>query len=224
MIHPSAQIDPAARIGKDVSIGAFCVIGADVEIGDGTVIGPTWSSTAPRASAARTASTPSRRWAATRRTRSSTNESAELIIGDRNLIREFVTFNRGTEDGGGVTRIGNDNWIMAYVHIAHDCIVGNNAVSPTQHHWRDTSPWRTTSSSAASPWFTSSARLARTPSPRWAVLINRDVPPLSSPSPAPMPEPRGINSEGLKRCGFRQRAHPVDQARLPHHPSPGWAG
>ena len=128
MIHPTAVIDPAARLGSNVSVGAYSVIGADVEVGDETWIGPHVVIEGPTR-----IGRDNRIWqfasiGAAPQDKKFHGETSLLEIGDRNVIREFVTFNRGTEDGGGVTRIGNDNWLMAYVHLAHDCIVGNNVI------------------------------------------------------------------------------------------------
>jgi UDP-N-acetylglucosamine acyltransferase len=128
MIHPQAIIDPSARIADDVSIGPFCVIGADVEIDSGTTVashvvinGPTkigkdneifqFASIGEKPQDLKF-----------------DNEPTELIVGDRNRIREYVTLHRGTPSGGNVTKIGNDNLLMANVHVAHDCIVGNNVI------------------------------------------------------------------------------------------------
>jgi UDP-N-acetylglucosamine acyltransferase len=128
MIHPQAIIDPSARIADDVSIGPFCVIGADVEIDSGTSVashvvinGPTkigkdneifqFASIGEKPQDLKF-----------------DDEPTELIVGDRNRIREYVTLHRGTPSGGNVTKIGNDNLLMANVHVAHDCIVGNNVI------------------------------------------------------------------------------------------------
>lgn len=128
MIHPQAIVDPGARIGKGVQIGAFSVIGAGVEIGDDTWIGPHVVINGP-----------------TRIGRENRiyqfcsigegpqhlgykNEPTRLEIGDRNIIREYCTLNRGTVGGGGVTSLGHDNFIMAYCHVAHDCHVGNRTI------------------------------------------------------------------------------------------------
>ena len=128
MIHPTALIDPSAIIGANVSIGAYSVIGAEVEIGEGTVIGPHVVIEGPtrigrdnriNQFASLGGDPQDKKWQ---------GERTELVIGDRNLIREFTTINRGTGDGGAITRLGNDNWVLAYVHIAHDCQIGNNVV------------------------------------------------------------------------------------------------
>jgi UDP-N-acetylglucosamine acyltransferase len=120
-IHPTAVVHPLARIGRDVEIGPYCVIGADVTIGDRTRIGPqvvvegvtrigTDNLIVGQASLGGPPQDLSYR-----------GEATELEIGDRNTIREFVTINRGTVKGGGVTRVGSDNMLMACCHVAHDC-------------------------------------------------------------------------------------------------------
>ncbi|MFZ2237361.1 MAG: acyl-ACP--UDP-N-acetylglucosamine O-acyltransferase, partial [Dokdonella sp.] len=126
MIHPTAIIDPAARLGNDVSIGAYSIVAANVEIGDNTWVGPHVVIDGPTRIGRDNRIYQFASIGADPQDKKYHGEKATLEIGDRNLIREFVTFNRGTEDGIGVTRIGSDNWIMAYVHIAHDCVVGDN--------------------------------------------------------------------------------------------------
>ena len=131
-IHPTAVIDPAARLADDVQVGAFTLIGPDVEIGAGTVSphcsihGPTRIGRDNRfvGHAAIGGEPQDKKFA---------GERTELVIGDRNVFREFVTLNRGTGGGGGITTIGNDNWMLAYTHVAHDCHVGNFCVLQ-QHH------------------------------------------------------------------------------------------
>lgn len=128
MIHPTAIIDPGAVLGEDVSVGPYSVIGPDVKIGKGTRVGSHVVICGPT-----TIGDDNRIFQF-----SSIGEEPQhahyggqvtyLEVGDRNTIREFCTFNRGTEEGGGVTRIGSDNLFMAYVHIAHDCIVGNKTI------------------------------------------------------------------------------------------------
>ena len=128
-IHPTAIIDPGARLGQGVSVGPYSVIGPDVVIGDGTVIQNHVTITGPTTIGVENVIYP---YASVghdpQDKKFKSSETSILEIGDRNRIRECVTINRGTEDGGGYTRVGNDNWIMAYVHIAHDCIVGNDTV------------------------------------------------------------------------------------------------
>ena len=128
MIHPQAIVDPSAKIADDVTIGPFSVIGANVEIDSGTTVashvvinGPTkigkdneifqFASIGEKPQDLKF-----------------DNDPTELIVGDRNKIREYVSLHRGTPGGGNVTKIGNDNLLMASVHVAHDCIVGNNII------------------------------------------------------------------------------------------------
>lgn len=127
-IHPSAVVDPAARIGRDVSIGPYCVIGAEVSVGDGcrlgshvVVEGPCEIGRENFVSAMASIGGPPQDV-------KYRGEPTRLVLGQRNRIREFVTLNRGTAGGEGVTRIGDDNLLMAYTHIAHDCRVGSRTI------------------------------------------------------------------------------------------------
>lgn len=201
MIHPSALIDPKAKIGSNVSVGAFSIVGADVEIGDNTWIGPHVVIEGPTK-----IGSDNRIWqfasvGAAPQDKKFHGEKARLEIGDRNVIREFVTFNRGTEDGGGVTRIGNDNWLMAYVHIAHDCVVGNNvifanAASLAGHVTVD--DWVILGGFTLVHQFCQIGAHAFT---SMGSIINRDVPPYVTVAGS-FAEPKGINSEGLRRRGY----------------------
>ncbi|MBI3898575.1 MAG: acyl-ACP--UDP-N-acetylglucosamine O-acyltransferase [Gammaproteobacteria bacterium] len=128
MIHATAVVDPRATLATGVEVGAYSIIGADVEIGDGTWIGPHVVIQGP-----------------TRIGKSNRiyqfcsigdapqhlaykNEPTRVEIGDRNVLREYCTVNRGTVQGDSLTSIGNDNFIMAYCHVAHDCHLGNNTI------------------------------------------------------------------------------------------------
>lgn len=128
MIHPQAIIDPRARIGKDVEIGAFSIIGADVEIGDGCLIGPHVVINGPTRIGVKNKIFQFSSIGEAPQDLKYAGEATRLEIGDRNVIRECCTFSRGTVGGGGVTRVGSDSLFMAYVHIAHDCQVGNRVV------------------------------------------------------------------------------------------------
>ncbi|MBU6478709.1 MAG: acyl-ACP--UDP-N-acetylglucosamine O-acyltransferase, partial [Xanthomonadaceae bacterium] len=127
-IHPTAIVDPGARLADDVSVGPLTVIGAEVEVGPGCRIGahallqgPTRIGRDNRIDAyASIGGDP--------QDKKYKGERSELVIGDGNTFHEFVTINRGTAEGGGVTRIGDDNWIMAYVHVAHDCSIGSHTI------------------------------------------------------------------------------------------------
>ncbi|CAM4000043.1 acyl-ACP--UDP-N-acetylglucosamine O-acyltransferase [Bordetella muralis] len=127
-IHPTALVDPSAQIDSSVRIGPYSVVGPDVTIGAGTEIGPhcviDGVTTIGRDNrfyrfCSIGGMPQDKKYAA---------EPTRLVIGDRNTVREFTTFNTGTVQDGGVTTMGNDNWIMAYVHVAHDCHLGNNTI------------------------------------------------------------------------------------------------
>ena len=128
MIDLRAVVDPNAKLANDVTIEAFSIIGADVEIGEGTWIGPHvvvrgHTRIGQRNKIFQFCSLGDRP-----QHLGYQGEPTRLEIGDDNTIREFCTLNRGTVEGGGVTRIGNSNFLMAYVHVAHDCIVGDRTI------------------------------------------------------------------------------------------------
>lgn len=201
-IHASAVIDPSARIGRNVSIGPFTTIGADVEIGDGTsidshcsILGPTRIGRDNRihAHAAIGGDPQDKKYR---------GERVELVIGDGNVIREFVTISRGTGNGGGVTRIGDDNWLLAYTHIAHDCIVGSHCVfsnNSTLAGHVEIGDWVIMSGFAGVHQF---CRIGAHAFLGMGVLVGGDVPPFVMVAENEQGRPRGINAEGLKRRGF----------------------
>jgi UDP-N-acetylglucosamine acyltransferase len=201
MIHPSACIDPAARIADGVEIGPFCVIGAEVEIGAGTRIGPHTVINGPTRIGRDNRIHGFCALGGDPQDKKFHGERAELVIGDRNTIREFCTFNRGTADDAGITRIGNDNWLMAYVHIAHDCVVGNhctfaNAASLAGHVIVE--------DHVILGGFTLVHQFCQIGAHAFTAMgsvINRDVPPFITVA-GTYAEPHGINSEGLRRRGF----------------------
>ena len=126
MIHSTAIIDPSAIIADDVSIGPYSIIGADVEIGSGCQIESHVVIKGPTKIGQNNRIYPFSAVGEEPQDKKYAGEPTLLEIGDNNLIRESVTINRGTVQGGGITKIGDNNWIMAYVHIAHDCIIGND--------------------------------------------------------------------------------------------------
>lgn len=128
MISPHAIIEDGAVIGKDVSIGHFSIIGKDVKIGDGTDIGPHVTLTGHTTIGKNNRIFQYASVGEVPQSTSYRNEPTELHIGDNNIIRECCTLHTGTVEGGGITQIGNDNFLMAYVHIAHDCILGNKII------------------------------------------------------------------------------------------------
>jgi UDP-N-acetylglucosamine acyltransferase len=128
MIHPSAVVHPSAKIASDVEIGPCCVIGPDVEIGPGCRLLSHVAVLGPTRIGARNLFHPFVTAGGDPQDLSFKGERVSLEVGDDNTFRENVTLNRGTTKGGGVTRIGNRNLIMAYCHIAHDCIVENGVI------------------------------------------------------------------------------------------------
>jgi UDP-N-acetylglucosamine acyltransferase len=201
-IHPSALVDPSARIGAGVSIGAFCTIGAEVEIGDGTsiaahasILGPTRIGRDNRIHGfVAIGGDP--------QDKKFTGERTGLVIGDGNTIREFVTISRGTGSGGGVTRIGDDNWLLAYTHIAHDCQVGSHCVfsnNATLAGHVEVGDHVILSGFVGVHQF---CRIGAHAFIGMGAFVNGDVPPYVLVAQEGYGRPRGINAEGLKRRGF----------------------
>lgn len=127
-IHPTAIVDAGAELDDSVQVGPYTLIGPHVKIGAGTTVaghvvieGHTTIGRDNRIFQFASLG-------AANQDKKYKGEPCELVIGDRNTIREFTTFNIGTVQGGGVTRLGDDNWMMAYTHLAHDCLVGNNTI------------------------------------------------------------------------------------------------
>ena len=201
MIHATAIVDPATRIGNNVSIGAYSVIGANVEIGDGTMIGPHVVIEGATHIGRDNRIFQFASIGAIPQDKKFGGEHSELFIGDGNLIREFVTINRGTGDGGGATRIGNDNWIMAYAHIAHDCTIGNHTIfsnNATLAGHVEIGDHVILSGFSGVHQF---CRIGAHAFVGMGCLVNGDVPPFVILA-ADYGRPRGINTEGLKRRGF----------------------
>jgi UDP-N-acetylglucosamine acyltransferase len=200
-IDATARIDAAAKLGAQVSVGAYSVIGANVEIGDGTTIGPHVVIEGPTRIGRNNRISPFASIGGDAQDKKYRGERSELVIGDDNLIREFVTINRGTADGGGATRIGDGNWIMAYVHIAHDCQVGNHTVfsnNATLAGHVEIGDYAILSGFAGVHQF---CRIGAHAFIGMNCMINGDVPPFVMMA-ADYGRPRGINAEGLKRRGF----------------------
>ena len=205
MIHQTAIVHPGARLGANVSVGAYSIIGEYVQIGDNTEIGPhvviEGHTTIGRDNrifqfCSIGAEPQDKKYA---------GEPTRLEIGDRNVIREFCTFNLGTIQDGGVTRLGNDNWIMAYVHLAHDCQVGNhtifanNAQLAGHCHVDD---------HAILGGFTvvhQFVRIGAHSMTGMGTILFQDLPPYVT-AAGNTASPYGINSEGLKRRGFSSEA------------------
>ncbi|NNG13040.1 MAG: acyl-ACP--UDP-N-acetylglucosamine O-acyltransferase [Halobacteria archaeon] len=205
MIDPRAVIDPAARLAEDVSVGAFSIIGPDVEIGAGTWIGPHAVINGPTCIGCDNRIYQFASVGEAPQDKKYAGEPTRLEIGDRNLIREFVTINRGTVQDAGVTRIGDDNWIMAYVHIAHDCMIGNQTIfsnnASLAGHVR-------VDDYAILGGFTLVHQFCAIGAHSFCAFgsgIKKDVPPFVIVDGSPA-RPRGLNAEGLKRRGFTDKA------------------
>ena len=201
MIDARALVDPSARLAEDVSVGPFAVIGADVEIGAGCVIGPHATIQGPTRIGRDNRIFQYASLGGIPQDMKYQGERTWLEIGDRNTFFEFVTVNRGTRQAGGKTVIGSDNWIMAYVHVAHDCLIGDHAIlanNTTLAGHVIIGDW------AALGGFTKVhqfCHIGRHSFTGMNVDLTRDVPPYVMIAGTPA-EPRGINSEGLRRRGF----------------------
>jgi UDP-N-acetylglucosamine acyltransferase len=201
-IHPTASVDPSARLGEGVSIGAFSLIGADVEIGAGTVIGPHCSVLGPTRIGRGNRILGHAAIGGEPQDKKFAGEQTRLEIGDRNTIREFVTLNRGTGGGGGTTRIGSDNWILAYSHVAHDCIVGDHCIFSNN---ATLAGHVTVGDHVILSGFAGVHQFCRIGAHAFigmGAFVNGDVPPFVMVAQEGYGKPRGINAEGLKRRGF----------------------
>ncbi|UOD49363.1 acyl-ACP--UDP-N-acetylglucosamine O-acyltransferase [Orrella daihaiensis] len=204
-IHPTAIVDPAAQIDQSVQIGPYCVIGPNVSVGRGTVFGPHCvvdgvTSIGQNNTFYRFCSI-----GGMPQDKKYAGEPTRLEIGDANMFREYVTLNTGTVQDGGVTRIGHDNWVMAYVHVAHDCQIGShtilaNGVQMGGHvHVGD---WAIVGGLAAVHQF---GKIGAHAMVGGSSALHMDVPPFVMGSGNPC-VPVGINGEGLKRRGFTPEA------------------
>lgn len=200
-VHPTALIDEQATLADNVSIGAYSVIGADVHIGAGTQIGPHVVIEGPTRIGRDNRIYQFASLGADPQDKKFHGEQSLLEIGDRNNIREFVTFNRGTSDGGGVTRIGDDNWLMAYVHIAHDCIVGNHVVFANSASLAGHAVIEDYVTLGGFSLIHQFCRVGAYAFTAMGAAVNGDVLPFITVAGS-YAKPRGINSEGLRRNGF----------------------
>ena len=201
VVHPSAIVEQGAQLADDVEIGAYTLVGPHVEIGAGSRIGP------HAVIKGRTRIGRNNRifqfvsLGEEPQDKKYRGEPTQLEIGNGNTIREFCTFNCGTVQDAGVTRLGNDNWIMAYVHLAHDCQIGSHAIFANgaqlagHVHIGD---------HAILGGFTmvhQHCRVGAHSITGISSVLLQDVPPFVTASGSPA-SPYGINSEGLKRRGF----------------------
>ena len=201
MIHERAIVSGRARVHEEVSIGPYSIVGPDVEIGPGTRVESHVVLKGPCVIGRDNHIFQFASIGDDPQDKKYAGEPTRLVIGDRNTIREYCTINRGTVQDAGMTRVGNDNWIMAYVHIAHDCVIGdqtifaNNSTLAGHVHIGD---W------AILGGFTAVHQYCHIGAHTLTGIftsVTKDIPAyiLASGRPA---VPRGINAEGLKRRGF----------------------
>lgn len=204
-IHPTAIVSPSAKLAEDVNVGAYSIIGDHVSIGSGTVVGPHCIIDGHTTIGRNNTFYRFCSVGGMPQDKKYAGEPTRLEIGDGNMIREYVTINTGTTQDVGVTRMGNDNWIMAYVHIAHDCQLGDhviiaNSVQLAGHvHLGD---WAIIGGLSGFHQFVkvgAHAMIGGTSS------VRQDVPPYLIGAGDPF-RPAGINSEGLSRRGFSQES------------------
>ncbi|MBP6854209.1 MAG: acyl-ACP--UDP-N-acetylglucosamine O-acyltransferase [Rhodoferax sp.] len=201
MIHPTALVDPAAELDTTVSVGPYTVIGPHVKVGAGTRIGAHCVIEGHTTIGRDNHIFQFNSLGAIPQDKKYAGEPCELVIGDRNTIREFCTFNIGSPGGGGVTRVGNDCWLMAYVHLAHDCIVGDHATFANNTQLAGhviVGEWVTLGGFTVVHQF---VRIGAHGMTAMCSLLFADQPPfvMSQGQPA---EARSMNFEGLRRRGF----------------------
>ena len=205
MIHPSALVHSKASLGANVSVGAYSIVGEHVELGNDTRIGPHVVIEGHTRIGRNNRIFQFCSLGAVPQDKKYADEPTRLEIGDGNTIREFCTLNCGTAQDAGVTRLGNDNWIMAYVHLAHDCQIGdhtifaNNAQLAGHVHVGD---------HAILGGFTGVHQFVRIGAHSFtaiATILVHDLPPYVM-AAGNTAKPYGINAEGLRRRGFSAEA------------------
>ena len=200
-IHPTAIIDPKAELDSSVEIGAYSVIGPDVRIDSGTTIGSHVTIDGPTTIGKQNHVFQFASLGAAPQDKKYAGEPTTLEIGDGNTIREFCTFNRGTVQDKGATRIGNDNWIMAYVHIAHDCQIGDHTIFANNSSLAghvDVDDYAILGGFTLIHQF---CKIGAHIITAVGSVVFKDIPPYVTAAGYDA-KPHGINAEGLKRRGF----------------------
>ena len=200
-IHPTAIVDPRARIAPDAEIGPYSIIGEHVEIGAGCRIGPHAVITGHTRIGRNNRIYQFVSLGEAPQDKKYGGEPTRLEIGDNNTIREFCTFNCGTAQDAGVTRVGNDNWIMAYVHLAHDCRIGNHTIFANNAQIAghvDVGDYSILGAFTVVHQFCHIGAYSIT---AMGTIVLQDIPPYVTAS-GNSAQPYGINAEGLKRHGF----------------------
>ena len=200
-IHPTAIVDPGAQLDDGVTVGPYAIIGEDVTIGSGTVIDAHVVVRGPTDIGRDNRFYPFSSIGDAPQDKKYAGEPTRLVIGDRNTGRESCTINRGTTQDEGVTRIGSDNWIMAYVHVAHDCVVGDQCIlanNVTLAGHVKVGDWVIMGGFTGVHQFCSIGSHAFL---GMFSVIAKDVPAYIMMAGTPS-APRGINAEGLRRRDF----------------------
>ena len=200
-IHPTAIVEPGAELDPSVSVGAYSLVRARVRIGAGTRIGPHCVIEGRTTIGRDNRIFQFNSIGAVPQDKKYADEDTELVIGDRNVIREFCTFNLGVPQAGGVTRVGSDNWIMAYTHIAHDCEVGSHttlANNTTLGGHVVLGDWVTIGGLVGIHQF---VKIGAHAMAGFGSAVTQDVPPYMMADGNPLAV-RGFNIEGLRRRGF----------------------
>ncbi|CAN5798137.1 acyl-ACP--UDP-N-acetylglucosamine O-acyltransferase [soil metagenome] len=200
-IHPTAIVDPGAELHESVTVGPYSLIGAHVRIGAGSRIGPHCVIEGRTTIGQDTQIFQFCSIGAVPQDKKYAGEDTALVIGDRNVIREFCSFNLGVPQAGGTTRVGHDNWIMAYSHIAHDCEVGNHTTlsnNTTLAGHVQLGDWVTIGGLVGIHQF---VKIGAHAMAGFASAVSQDVPPFMMVDGNPLAV-RGFNVVGLKRRGF----------------------
>jgi UDP-N-acetylglucosamine acyltransferase len=200
-VHATAIVDPQAQLHESVSVGPYTVIGPHVKIGAGTTIGAHCVIEGHTTIGRDNRIFQFNSLGAIPQDKKYAGEPCELVIGDRNTIREFCTFNIGSPGDSGVTRVGDDNWIMAYVHLAHDCSVGNNTIFANNSQLAGhvhVGDWVILGGFTVVHQF---VRLGAHSMTAMCSLLFADLPPFVMVQGQPA-EARSMNFEGLRRRGY----------------------
>ncbi|MET0089287.1 MAG: acyl-ACP--UDP-N-acetylglucosamine O-acyltransferase [Candidatus Thiodiazotropha sp.] len=205
MIDSRAVIDPDAQLAEDVSVGPFSVIGPGVEIGSGTVVGPHVVIKGPTRIGRDNRIYQFASVGEDPQDKKYAGEPTRLEIGDRNVIREFTTLHRGTVQDQSVTRIGNDNLLMAYIHIAHDCVLGDHVIMANAASLGGHVQIQDHAILGGFSKVHQFCRIGAHSFSGMGAAINMDLPPYVMVAGQPT-KPHGINREGLSRRGFSKEA------------------
>jgi len=200
-IHPTAIIDPKAELDSSVTVGAYSVIGANVKVDAGTTIASHVVLQGPTTIGKNNQIFQFSSLGEAPQDKKYSGEPTTLEIGDNNTIREFCTFNRGTIQDKGATKIGNDNWIMAYVHIAHDCTIGNNTILANNSSLAGHVDIHDFAILGGFTLIHQFCKVGEHVITAVGSVVFKDVPPYVTAAGYDA-KPHGINSEGLKRRGF----------------------